>query len=819
MMPRRFGKLFSRTVDGQVYAQPLYVSGLEMQGKRTHNVLFVATAHNTIYAFDAENADGANDKPLWSRSLLQFGPSNVKRTPVPSHDYDFTIGPHLISQKYRDLTPEIGITGTPVISPDHKTIYAVAATKEGSLYVHRLHALDTATGEETQPPVEIRGSVPGIGDSSVNNSVRFMPRQHLQRPALLWSRGIVYVAFGSHGDLPVNKIDLGHIFDLLPGYHGWVFAYDAKTLQCLDIFNSTPNGGSNVLDSVDNIFAGGGIWMSGAGPAADDAGNIYFSTGNGTFTAARPGGTEYADSIVKLRFDTKTGKLAVEDFFTPHSQAFLETKDLDLGSCGVLLLPENVGTDKHKNLVVFGGKEGRLYLADQKKLGGYNSKVDNCLQNFLAAYSTQETRNAMAHKSTTVTAPASTANTPQRRQEPFHKVRKTQAHIEMDKKMAGQNRAMPSTSAQGRSGFEISNIHSAPVFWQSPVGPLVYIWGEEDVLKAFQLIDGCFRSNPQAGCADEPKPVGQGTPYAPPGMPGAMLSLSAHNSDAGTGLLWAALPKRRNANHDTVEGVLRVFDATPANGKLDMLWWSQGDAADEVGDFAKFCPPTIANGKVFLATFSCQVEVYGLLDDRNVVSPVADTFVQAGKYADQPRTMRLNVLQKELVVSRSSSRANASGNSCAYLKFDLTSLTKVPKSALLSLHVYQRESSSGEVTVHVYGLASQDDQRWREETLTWNNALNLNQTDFTARGSSIASHRVFANEGNITFDITQFVAAHLGSVVTLQLAPDPKSNGGITFLGKKASDLLRQPINAQSLEPDMQKEYKAGEPLLILTWY
>ena len=238
--PDRFGKLFELAVQGHVYAQPLYVEGVNFPGGGQQNVLYVATMHNLVYAFDADAAGG----PLWSRSLGPF-------VALP----DPNIGPG----GYKDIADAVGVVSTPVISLEQQAIYVVAMTREGNQYHHRLHALDLATGaEKLGGPVSIQGSARGSGDGNVGGVITFTSNLQNQRPGLLLAGGTIYVAFASYGDQGP--------------YHGWVFGFDAATLgQRPNILNTTPLG------------ARGGIWMAGQGPAADAAGNVYFMTGNGTF--------------------------------------------------------------------------------------------------------------------------------------------------------------------------------------------------------------------------------------------------------------------------------------------------------------------------------------------------------------------------------------------------------------------------------------------------------------------------------------------------------------------------------------------------------
>jgi len=325
-----FGKLFSYALDGAAMASPLYVAGVSIPGLGLRNVVYVATQHDSLYAFDA---DGRSSAALWHASFINPG---AGVTSVPAAD----------TGECCDIAPEIGITGTPVIDPASRTLYVVAKTKErvGSTtrYVQRLHALDIATGaEKFGGPVELHASVPGSGAGAQQGQVAFDPLSENQRPALLLSRGVVYIAFGSHGDVQP--------------YHGWVLGYDTTTLQQVMAFVATPNG------------EGAGVWQANGGPAADADGNIYIVTGDGTFS---PGTGDYGDSVLKL----SPGGVVL-DYFTPHDESVLDAGNIDLGSSGVLLLPDQNGT--HPRLLVQGGKPGSLYLLDRDNMGHNNPTRDS----------------------------------------------------------------------------------------------------------------------------------------------------------------------------------------------------------------------------------------------------------------------------------------------------------------------------------------------------------------------------------------------------------------------------------------------------------
>ncbi len=327
----QFGQIFLNAVDGQVYAQPLYMPGVVIPHKGIYNVVFVVTEHDSVYAFDA---DGSVSAPLWQVSFINPA-SGV--TTVSAEDVTCDV-----------IAPEIGITGTPVIDPATGTLYVVAMTLEqsGQTYVHRLHALDISTGAERPgSPVEIQASAPGTGNG--NTIVTFQPWLYKERAGLLLLNGVVYTAWSSH-------CDGGN-------YHGWIIGYDAKTLQQVAAYTNTPN------------WEAGSFWQSGAAPAADAEGNIYVVAGNGTFDADS-GGSDLGESIIKL--STASG-LTVEDYFAPFNADLLSQEDLDLGSSGALLLPDAVGDRAHPHLLVSGSKEGRIYVLDRDNMGHFQPGSDS----------------------------------------------------------------------------------------------------------------------------------------------------------------------------------------------------------------------------------------------------------------------------------------------------------------------------------------------------------------------------------------------------------------------------------------------------------
>jgi hypothetical protein len=325
-----FGKLYSRTVDGDIFGQPLYVPSITLPGIGKRNLVFVATEHDSVYAFDS---NGVSDTPLWKVSFLDAA-NGVG-----------TVSPRDVHCPF--IQPEIGITSTPVIDLSSGTLYVLARTKENGNFVQKLHALDITNGaEKLNGPATIQAEVSGLGTGAIDGKIRFDPLRENPRASLLLAGGQIYMTWGS-------SCDVGP-------YHGWVMAYDAHTLAQTAVLNLTPNGGE------------GGIWQSDAGPAADNEGNIFAVTGNGDFND-RSEGPDYGDSVVKLQLSRNN--LSVLDYFTPFNEKELNAKDWDLGSQGPILLPDQRGA--HPHLLIAAGKEGKLYLIDRDKMGKHQAAGDN----------------------------------------------------------------------------------------------------------------------------------------------------------------------------------------------------------------------------------------------------------------------------------------------------------------------------------------------------------------------------------------------------------------------------------------------------------
>jgi outer membrane protein assembly factor BamB len=344
---KQFGKVGVLKVDGVVFAQPLFVPGVEIPGKGKHDVLYVATEHDSVYAFDA---DHPNDPPLWQTSFL-----DAKRevTSVPAHDVSCPF-----------IEPEVGITSTPVIDLKTGTLYVLARTMirhamASNEYFQHLHALAITTGvEKFGGPKLIAASAPGTGDdSNKEHQIAFNPLRENPRAALVLASGNLFLTWAS-------SCDRGP-------YHGWIMAYDPQTLEQKAVWNDTPDGNE------------GGIWESDTGPAADAEGNIYVPTGNGTFSVAK-GGKDYGDSVLKVGLKGST--LTVLDYFTPRDQEHMADTDMDLGSAGPVLLPDLLPgllrdqAGPHRHLLLQPSKDKRIFVLDRDALGKFHANGDAIVQ-------------------------------------------------------------------------------------------------------------------------------------------------------------------------------------------------------------------------------------------------------------------------------------------------------------------------------------------------------------------------------------------------------------------------------------------------------
>jgi len=492
--PTNFGKLFTVNLNGEVYAQPLYVSKLAIDGG-THNVVYVATMGSTIYAIDADT--GAQ---LWQKS---FG------TPIVTSEVQSPTGTNI------NPSSPLGILSTPVIDLATDTLYFVhgnESTANGTnTYSFILEAIDIRTGAKVVSAVNIAGSY-----STADNTVVFNPQLQNQRASLALANGNVYIAFAGHNDA-------GY-------YHGWVFAYAASNLAPVAVYADTTTGGS------------GGIWMAGSAPAVDQDGNIYISTGNGTFGPTPKGVIQTGNSFIKL-----SPALQLLDYFTPYNSATMNDTDEDLGSAGVVLIP-NPSEPSEAEYVLGGGKGGMLYLTVPSDLGGFDSSEDNVTQEFQAIF-----------------------------------------------------------------GTGTSHIHGTPIYTMAPLGQTVYVWGENDVLRAYRFnSNGLLNSTPFATSA-----MTAPATHASSAMPGGFLWLTANG--ISTRVLWASTPYNGSACQGNVQGVLYAFNPET----LRVIWSDKdNDARDEIGMFAKNVPPVVVNGKLYAVNFgklgttgaAGQLVVYGLLN-------------------------------------------------------------------------------------------------------------------------------------------------------------------------------------------------------------
>ena len=345
-----FGKLFSYPVQGQIYAQPLYVSNLAIPGKGTRNVVLVVTQNNDVYALDANSNSGAGAGVLWHVNL---GPAAA----MPNNYFGNRYGP------YHDINPQVGITGTPVIDLATNTMYLDAFTNDSvGVYSHHIHALDITTGADLVTPMKVSASVNGAGVGGNGTTIPFAAIRQLQRPALSLQNGVLYVTYGGFADTDP--------------YHGWILGFDAKTLQVTKVLNTTPG------PSTDANPGEGGIWQTGSGLASDGS-RFFFLVGNGDFN---PAVGNYSDSFLQVTPDTSVATaphltgygLDVTDYFTPFNEQSLADADADLGSAGVVVLPDQPGVHPHE--VIGGGKQGIVYVVDRDSMGHHTTTVDNVIQ-------------------------------------------------------------------------------------------------------------------------------------------------------------------------------------------------------------------------------------------------------------------------------------------------------------------------------------------------------------------------------------------------------------------------------------------------------
>ena len=483
-----FGKVGFDAVDGKVDAQPLYVAGVSIPGKGTQNVLYVATENDSVYAFDADT--GAK---LWQVSML--GPGEVPSDPVHGNQ----------------VTPEIGITATPVIDLNTDTMYVVAMSKlvsgTSTTYIQRIHALDITSGADKVAPKSIDQSItyPGSGPGGNGTDVIFNPMQYKERDALLLVNGVVYTSWASHSDVAP--------------YTGWVIGFNANNLSLASVLNIDPNGAPT--SSLLSDGSGNSFWNSGGGPAADAAGNIYNLSANGPFDPALnpagfPANGDYGDSF--LKFTPTPGGLTVSDYFTVYNQQNYANDDEDIGSSGLTLVDVTDSSGTSHQLMIGSGKDGNIYVVDTNNMGKFNPTLNNVYQ------------------------------------------------------------VLPGAVVGGEFG--------SPVAFNGQV----YFGGVGATLCAFQFVNGKLQATPASQSSNTF------------GYPGTTPSISSNGN--ANGIVWAIDDGNSTA-------VLYAYDAT----NLSTMLYNSNQAPngrDSVGPSNKFITPTIANGKVYVATAD-GVAVFGLL--------------------------------------------------------------------------------------------------------------------------------------------------------------------------------------------------------------
>src|SRR5665647_402478 len=493
-----FGEIFSRQVDDKIYAQPLVVLNVNIPNKDNKNIVIVATSNNSIYAFDADSANVSN--PYWQKNLT---PLNSR----PPRNGDM-IG--ACGGNYSDITGTIGIIGTPVIDSATHIMYLVARSVDPSnIYSQYLHAINITTGDEVSPgPVLITAQVPGTGDGGT--VVTFNPQKQNQRAGLLLLNGIVYITWGSHCDWDP--------------YYGWVIGYDKTTLQQKSVYNTAPNGGR------------GGIWMSAAAPSADEFGNIYVASGNGSVDTSNYPGDR---SVSAIKLTPTDSALTVSSFFTPQNYAYTNGIDLDFGSTGMLLIPNT-------NRILTGCKDGHLYLLNRDAMGGYNTTGNNVAQTITVGIISD------------------------------------------------------TISVYKRSLYAF--LRSSLTYYKGEQKEYVYSWSEGAPLIAFPY-------DRTADTLDVKNAIISGI-QGPTGGNGSFSSVSSNGSVDSTAVLWVnQAANGQGANSSVRPGILRAFSATDVTKEL---WNTSQNATEDPGNYAKFVCPTISNGKVYQATFSNKLMVYGL---------------------------------------------------------------------------------------------------------------------------------------------------------------------------------------------------------------
>jgi outer membrane protein assembly factor BamB len=540
--------------DPRLEAQPLYVSGIKMNDGKVHDVVYVCTMANNVWAFDAN--DG---KPIWQKPVNLGHPIKPKPMPHPGFPSSSEIDLWGINILW-------GIISTPVIDDETKIMYVVNWTsRDGTVdqAIYQLHAIDVTDGHDVHPPLEIKATA----DSQTafgKVPAKFVPSRQKQRPSLLLTspkdaagigRKTLFVACG----MTHEEHDLTH---------GWVIAYDVQTFRRTAAWCTTPNG------------TGSGIWQAGQGPAADENGDIYIMTGNYGVQDADgnlvpPAAGDFPESIIKLHYippidAASKGELEAVGWFTPFQDSVRnrtgddDFQDYDLGSAGPVPIPG-------MNLVVGAGKDGVLYVLDKDAVHfGQGSDFSKLKQPpiFFTYF-------------------------------PGFGIDASNVQ-NLDHLFTGKTH----------------HLHGSPAFWVDPVrGPMLFVWGENECLRAWTLdVSGKVTFVAKSAEIASAGAGGKG------GMPGGLLAVSSNGARPNSGIVWALAPITQDCNKFVVEGILRAYDASaldPNNNddgtpRLKLLWDSK-HIPDNTFRHCKFCPPVIADGRVFVPTYDGRVDVYGFV--------------------------------------------------------------------------------------------------------------------------------------------------------------------------------------------------------------
>jgi hypothetical protein len=562
--------------DSRIEAQPLYVPNLKLSDGSRHNVLFVASMGNHVWAFDADATEGKD--LLWKTAL------GVPYTPVAGVQINGQCVTDLVNvpdaqSKHRcaendwwGVNIHWGILSTPVIDIDDGSMYVInwvmlASDKNPALYLHRIRLQD---GKETAPARPLQGSLNGpdgvpLKDSN-KNPVVLHPDQKVRAALLL------VPLHGTHKTLFAATTGGEN-----PGApHGWVLAFDTDAYRQTAAWVSTPSS------------FGGGIWQGSQGPSADDEGNVYAMTGNGGYVTAAgghmrdfEGDTDFAEAFVKLKYvrvAAGQGTLSLADWFIPFKDSDRESlsmynyRDQDLGSAAPVVPP---GTD----VVLGAGKDGLLYILDRHNLG----KTAGSMGVMKPSALSYVTYNGVG-------LPTSGGE-------------------------SGHDMDFP-LGYPSKFPNKTHHLHGSPVYWDGPNGPTLFTWGENESLRAWKVdlskrtVSFIGRGSELASAKLAANPTSMG------GMTGGMLTLSSNGKLPQTGIVWATAPIDGDANHDVVEGIVRAYDATELDStpfdsntpRLKLLWDS--DRAGVKFEFSKFCTPMVADGKLFVPTYDGRVDVY-----------------------------------------------------------------------------------------------------------------------------------------------------------------------------------------------------------------